>query len=88
MSTYAWKMKADTDQNQEVLRFKIIDNHHAKDFYGGWEAKKQKEIDYHMDGLEECIKRGSYKNNVYELNGKRVSSFSVFNEKIRRYFAA
>ncbi len=81
-------MSADVDLNQEILHFKILDNHHAKNFYGAWEAKNQKEIDYHMDGLEECVRRGSYKNNVFELNGKQVENFTEFNDKIRRYFAA
>jgi hypothetical protein len=88
MSTYAWKMKADSSPDQNTLKFEIIDNHHTQNFYGSWEAKNQKELEYHMDGVEECVRRGSYKNNVFELNGKKIDSFTDFNLKLREYFAA
>ena len=86
MKNAHWTMSAITSPKTHELDFYITDNHHINDFYGAWHAKDKAEMKYHLDGLEKCINRGTYRRNEFVFDGSVLASWPEFEEKMKTYF--
>ena len=86
MSNAHWTMKVVTDSRSHELDFSITDNHHKENFYGAWHAKSKSEMHYHLDGLEKCIHRGTFRKNEFVFDGSVLESWPEFQQKMLDYF--
>lgn len=86
MSNAHWTMKVVTNSNAHELNFSIIDNHHKDNFYGAWNARNRDEIKYHLDGLNKCINRGTFKRNEFIFDDSVLESWPEFQKKMTNYF--
>ena len=79
-----WKFEVHT-MSPHTIDFKIVDQHHKSKFYGEWFADNYHDLDYHVEGVIECIDRGTYKSNEYEFNGMKLSSWDELEDQMYEY---